>query len=337
MVFVKVREVYDLKTVKNKMSVIAVHTPRADIIKANFPGLLMQCKGYRPYSVDVRCACASVMPLDPLGVTNDPNATDAVAPEDLFNPILYKAITNVGMSQLEARIVAIAGETQNQGSSDVYGNCATVDVDSVTNQTDEFGIYYGLLSNCHGWKTASPQAGFQMTGLRPMVYEMLYNVGDMGGSNIGTQFSFPAADGAIAVNNAVAIRGNPKPLPMMNCTAYTQGSAQTGFSLSNNTTVDNHETGVPAPICVCGVCIIPPSKLHELFYRLVVEWTLEFTAVRPISEVTGWATLATIGSVSHHSNFSYASTKQAITGTDETILSSDASMVSANVDLKKVM
>lgn len=336
MVFVKVREVYDLKTVKNKMSVIAIHTPRSDIIKANFPGLLMQCKGYRPYSVDVKCACASVMPLDPLGVTNDPTATDAVAPEDLFNPILYKAITNVGMSQLEARIVAIAGETQNEGSSDVYGNSATVDVDSVTNVADEFNIYYGLLSNSHGWKTASPQAGFAMTGLRPLVYEMLYSVGDMT-SNLGTQYAFPSASGGGAANNAFSIRGGAKPLPMMNCTAYSTSSVASGFNLSNGSALTNHETDIPAPICVCGVCIIPPSKLHELFYRLVVEWTLEFTAVRPLSEVTDFASLGVIGTVSHHTNFSYGETKQALTGTDETMLSSDTSMVSANVDLKKVM
>ena len=53
MVFVKVRETYDLHTVKNKMTVIGVHTPKPDIIKKNFPGLLMQCRAYRPVSCDI--------------------------------------------------------------------------------------------------------------------------------------------------------------------------------------------------------------------------------------------------------------------------------------------
>ena len=99
MVFVKVRETYDLHTVRNKMSVIAIHTPDPKIIKNNFPGLLMQCKSYRPYSCDVKLACASVLPVDPLGVGL---AEGDVAPEDMFNPILYSAMSNFGMSQLEA-------------------------------------------------------------------------------------------------------------------------------------------------------------------------------------------------------------------------------------------
>ena len=101
MVVVKVRETYDLHTTQNKMTVIAIHTPKPDIIKRNYPGLLMQCKMYRPVSADVRVACASVLHLDPLGVGTSPGD---VAPEDVFNPILYKAMSNKGMSQLEARI-----------------------------------------------------------------------------------------------------------------------------------------------------------------------------------------------------------------------------------------
>lgn len=68
MVFVKVRETYDLHTLQDKMTVIGIHTPGSTIIKQNYPGLLMQCKGYRPVSCDVKLACASMLPLDPQGI-----------------------------------------------------------------------------------------------------------------------------------------------------------------------------------------------------------------------------------------------------------------------------
>ena len=172
MVFVKVRETYDLHTVQNKMTIIGIHTPKPDIIKANFPGLLMQCKAYRPVSADVKIACASVLPLDPQGIGL---AEGDVAPEDVFNPILYKAISNIGMSQIEARITANSLDATGVapvGGVDVVGQTADVDVDTATAEVDEFPLYYGLLSNAHGWKTANPQSGLQMTNLRPMVFEI---------------------------------------------------------------------------------------------------------------------------------------------------------------------
>ena len=245
MVFVKVRETYDLHTVKNKMSVIAIHTPDSKIIKANFPGLLMQCKAYRPYSCDVRVACASVLPVDPLGVGL---AEGDVAPEDLFNPILYKACSNFGMSQIEARI---ASYPNNVDASDVNGNSAVVDVDSLTNLTDEFKVYYGLLSNAHQWKHANPQAGLEMKGLKPLVYEMLYSVGDnTAAQNQSSNASMPNQDGSLGVVSGWSFKGNSKPMPMINTSAYSSASQTNPFTPSGTSVPDlpnNHELTVPAP------------------------------------------------------------------------------------------
>lgn len=339
MVFVKVRETYDLHTVKNKMSVIAIHTPDSKIIKANFPGLLMQCKAYRPYSCDVRLACASVLPMDPLGVGL---AEGDVAPEDLFNPILYKACTNFGMSQIEARI---ASYPNNVDAGDVNGNSAVVDVDSLTNKADEFGVYYGLLSNAHEWKHANPQSGLEMTNLKPLVYEMLYSIGDNTSAQTqGPNATMPAQDGAAGVASGWSFKGNSKPMPMINCTAYsgTSGSKNPGFYLAqvgsvDNQLPDNAEQNVPAPKIVCGCIIVPPSRLHELFYRMVVEWTLEFSMIRPISEITDWTGLERMASLTHYQNYDYEATKAVLTGDSDSILESDTSLATANVDIKKVM
>lgn len=346
MVFVKVRETYDLHTVQNKMTIIGIHTPKPDIIKANFPGLLMQCKAYRPVSADVKIACASVLPLDPQGIGL---AEGDVAPEDVFNPILYKAISNIGMSQIEARITANSLDATGiapVGGVDVVGHTADVDVDTATAEVDEFPIYYGLLSNAHGWKTANPQSGLEMTGLTPLVYEMLYNVGDnvraVSGSGFGdTAFGAPNPAGTPTSIPVACIRGNGKPLPFINTTAFSGTPTLPGWVLPagsgpSDPRILNAEQEVPWINVVCGCIIIPPSRLHELFYRMVVEWTIEFSKIRPIGEITNWTGLGVLGGTTHYQNYSYESSKKAL-GVDADVMDEDTCMVSTNVPIEKVM
>lgn len=329
MVFVKVRETYDLATQIGKMMTLAIHTPKANIIKKSYPGLLLQCKAYRPVSCDVVCACASVQGADPLQVGT---TTGDIAPEDLFNPILYRPLGNFGMSQIEARINHfVNGETGLAINGDsVAGR------NEVSSQSDEFDLYYGLLADTHSWRHANPQSGFQMRGLRPMVYEILYSVADNSAPvsnsivNAGG-FKFPQANGSAASSSVNMIKGNAKPLPLMNTTIYNDGNTQPGFS-----GVVNAETDIPAPQIVCGAVIVPPSRLHQLFFRLVVEWTLEFTMIRQIGEITTWGGLANLGQSTHYRNYDYSEAK-AMVGLEKDALTEDSGMVSANVDIKKVM
>lgn len=342
MVFVKVRETYDLKTTQNKMTVIGIHTPKPDIIKRNFPGLLMQCRAYRPVSADVRIACASVQPLDPLGVGTAPGD---VAPEDVFNPILYKAMSNKGMSQLEARInmMRVGGF-----GVDIDGSVASIDVDSIIDAADDFPIYYGLLSDAHGWKHANPQAGLEMTNLKPLVYEMVYNVGDLPSGlteNTVASYASPNDDRSVVSVPVERILGKAKEFPFLNCTSYTfalsketkaaSGFAESGFP--SDQTPANCEIQVPYLSVMCGCIIVPPSRLHSLYFRMVCEWTLEFSAIRPVGEIVNWLGLASVGNATHYQNYSYESTKKAITGDDKSIMDKDAAMVSSNADITKVM
>lgn len=339
MVFVKIRETYDLHTKQNKMTVIGIHTPLPDIIKRNYPGLLMQCKMYRPYSCDVKVACASVLPLDPLGVGT---AEGDVAPEDIFNPILYKPMSNVGMSQLEARINYLSHYT-NVGA-DVVGSSANVDVDTVTEYADEFSIYYGILSTGHDWRKANPQQGLEMRNLVPIVHEIAYNLGDNGlaPASIPGYVQAPN-DGNTEAGVQLpphAVMGGSKRLPMINCTVWTGNTEAspgkvTGFE---DDFPKNCERAVSFVNCVVGAIIVPPSRRHEMFYRMVVEWTLEFSSIRTIGEITSWGGLSAFGNAQHYQNYSFSSTKEALVGSDvPDVLENEASMVSANVDIQKVM
>lgn len=338
MVFVKVRETYDLHTTRNKMTVIGIHTPKPDIIKRNYPGLLMQCRAYRPHSCDVRIACASVLPLDPLGVGTTEND---VAPEDVFNPILYKAMSNKGMSQLEARINQYVPSSYG---TEVKGQSALVDVDSFTGADNDFNAYYGLLADTNGWRHAHPQAGLQMTKLKPLVYEMVYNVGDTTGfktSGNDIQYSTPdnGDQGLIQHNvNVYGILGKAKEMPFINCTSYDSATNDAGTADGFPSSGLNAERTVPyLPVIVAGI-IIPPSRLHEMYFRMVVEWTIEFSSIRSLIEITDFPDgMSWLGSNSHYQNYTYSRVKEAVTGTDETILEKDTCMVSSNVDIDKVM
>lgn len=321
MVFVKLRETYDLATITNKMSVIAIHTPKADLVKSQYPGLLMQCKAWRPVSADVRVACASVLPVDPLGVGT---GEGDIAPEDIFNPILYKATSNIGMSQIEARIRRIA-DGDISGAT-LRGSSAIVDDSNVDSYADEFKVYYGLLANPHEFKHANPQSGLAMSNLRPMVFEMMYN--------LGAEDTAPSTDGASAVSiTSQSFRGNAKPMPLLPTTKYSSAH----FSNGMKSTPENHSTDIICPHVICGMIIVPPCRRHQLFYRMVIEWTLEFTAVRPLSEIVSWSGLGQIADLTHFQSYDYTTAKKVITGDDETVLNSDVNMASANVEISKVM
>lgn len=330
MVFVKVRETFDLHTVKDKMTLIGIHTPKASLIAKNFPGLLMQCKAYRCVSADVTVACASMLPADPLQVST---SEGDIAPEDLFNPILYKATTNLGLSQIEARIQAL-GQTGN--TSTVDGDTAQTVNTGISAGTD-FDIYYGLLADSHGWKHANPQAGLQMRGLKPLVYEVLYAIGDNSASDgpLSTtpSVTYPNTDNSRTSFTAPVFKGHAKPMPFINCTAYGSTSIATGF----DSNVNNHSAFVPAPRVYCGLIIVPPSRLHELFYRMVVTWNIEFSGIRTIGEIGSFADLAAIGDATHRMDYDFSSAKEAL-GLEETkVDENDAGSVSANVDVTKVM
>lgn len=338
MVIVKVRETYDLHTVKNKMSVIGVHTPGSKILKRNYPGLLMQCKAWRPVSCDVRLACASMMPLDPQGVGLE---NGDVAPEDLFNPILYKTVSNVSMSQIEAYI----NRTNTPGTWEAQGDSLDANYNGLT--SDDFGIYYGLLANTHDWKHANPQAGLEMRDVYPLVYENLNTIGQVGVLTNSTMTEQGAVsdiayginpDGSRSSMLSYTFRGNAKRMPFINTTTFIPSVADNtvidgavpGFNSSSYDIPTNRQVGVPSPKVYCALLCIPPSRLHQLFYRMVVEWRIEFSGIRPLSEITSFGGLEAVGNAQHVMSYSYVDSK---------LLTSETDLVdtSAETGITKVM
>lgn len=298
MVTVAISETYDLKTTPNKMSVLSVHTPDPAILKNAYPGLHVNYRFFRFEKCDLKIACASMLPADPLQVGTD---VGDIAPEDLFNPILYKAISTEGMSNLEKRLMAMT-------NGDIGGN--DIDGQSVDGSTDFFSVggtdfqrYYALLSNPSGWKMANPQAGLSMDGLYPLVYETWNNIGDTA--------EYPVVNGQGVEQNTPGqmtvktFRGSAHRMPRVPTTVYTGASGVTA-GLAGLVAGNNQTTLPDLPSIPVACIIMPPSRLHSLYYRMVIRWYVTYSEVRPLSDVTNFEGLAYISGTTYGSDYTYA-------------------------------
>lgn len=317
------------------MSLIGIHTPTKDIIQKTYPGLCMNSKYCRIVKQDVVLACASMMPFsaDIVGT-----GADDISPEDAFNPILYKAVSNESMSTIEARLAGLG--TFNASAK---GPSVTASNEDVTLMSDEFNVYYSLLSNRDGFRTANPQQGLQMKGLVPLVFEKYYNYGiNKSAAKLNGLDSIPMiADNSqhtaltIGTTNVLEMRGKAHPMPRFNTTYITSATgAYTSGQNDQNGMGDgkpyNAQVEMPNLMPVyTALIIVPPKRLHSLYYRLVVRTTLEFTEVRPIQEIASFASLdSDYATLVYHSDYADQSSK----------MTSTAGMVDAkDADITKIM
>lgn len=317
MVTVSVSETYDISTKINKMSLIAVHSPTKTLIQKTYPGLAMNCKYWRIKGVDVRLVAVSSLPISPDQVGTD---ADKIAPQDMLNPILFKAVSNDSWSTLEARLAGLIGET----TGNISGTMADVDDEHATGLADDFGVYYSLLSHRDGFKVAHPQQGLSMKNLKPIVFEAYYSHGENqrydtdGDTAQGIQY-----DSANSVMKQVDVpafrmRGRAHVMPRLNTTYLTginppsgnvQGSTYQGDGMGDGRPY-NFQIQMPdvAPIMLAGI-ILPPAKRTIMYYRMVCRAYIEFTDIRPIQEVTSFNEMNTYSNLVYHTDYALQSAK----------------------------
>lgn len=332
MVLVRVSETYDLSTKVDKMGIVGIHTPNGDLITRQWKGLFMNHAKFRLVSCDVTMACASILPADPLQVGVE---AGSIAPQDMFNPILYKAVSNDSMntflqflygqdiSAQEGVVALDKGSIIDVHDTDFY----IVQENQTLAPIDQFKMYYGILSNSDGWKKAMPQAGLQMRGLYPLVFENLSNVGYTG-SPTDNKGYFPGknSNGSFGnvVNYAQYIRGNAKRMPAVPTTYFVGNTSDANIEGSNAHTMD----ALNLPPCYVGLIILPPAKLNQLYYRLKVTWTVEFSDVRALTDIQSWAGIAYVGDISYGTDYAAQSSK----------MSSTTAMVDTDgADIQKIM
>lgn len=278
-------QTYDLSTQLGKMGIVGIHTPTAQAVHRLYPGFFENFKRWRPVSCDITMACASMLPADPLQIGVE---AGSIAPQDMFNPILYRAVTNDSMDAILSRVYnRITGNflptAQAAGST-------VVDLENPFTGFDDTNyenMYYMLLSS-DGWRKSMPQAGLSMTGLRPLVYNVVSNFGNNASgaptnasvgtiTNQNTIVTGSSGNGATlgrASTGEAFFRGETFPMPSLPTYAITNGLLTSAMPNGNETS--GVVPRVECPISYIALLAMPPAKLNRLFYRLRVDWLIEW-------------------------------------------------------------
>lgn len=257
---------------------------------------------------DVYLACASQLPVDPNGVGTDAGQVD---PSDMMNPILFRAVSNDYWDTVMSRIY---GGTAITPSSD--GSSVTA-VEGLTNASqqsvgfDDFAIYYGILSHADGWKKAMPQVGFEMKALKPLMWEILNNYGNVKISGSYSLLNIPTLDG-----------GSTGGSPTEGITPPTADRAK-GFEMRGNARLappmplwaglnaDNSVTATTFPYTYVGAVIVPPCHTagSRLYYRMRVVWHLEFIGLTSHQAIGTFLEMANNGRVFYYKDYTAESSK----------------------------
>lgn len=375
MVTVRVSETYDLSTKVGKMGMVGIHTPTGPLVERMWSGLVRQYGKFRYSKCDVTMACASMLPADPLQIGVE---AGAIAPQDMFNPILYKAVSNDSMNNFLSLMKykgfaspnSIQGANVNAGSVVAENNEDFKKSDGTTS-VDQFDMYYGLLADSDGWRKAMPQAGLQMRNLVPLVYEVLTNSGINGAwgpgvtgapssglnggkfyggnvyqSNSNTQDTDPGENMLQPTSNLVGVmangftrfKGKSKPMPWINTKFWTAASgdsidANYDGTLVSKTEADNKWANLQsnvgrAPPCYVGLIILPPAVLNQLYYRIKITWSIEFTDLQSNAELLNWFGVSQLGDMSYYTDYAEQS---------EAMATTEAMVDTSGADLTKIM
>lgn len=305
--FINYSETYDMNTVQNKLTVVGIHTPSRVTLWKLAKGLFLNFKKYKIHSCDMAIACASQLPIDPLGVGTEPGM---VAPQDLMNPMLFKAVTGESMNYIIDSIYGSGGNATAGGSVNeqkLEGNGSSY---------DPLLAYYTLLAD-NSWRKALPQMGMQVTDLRPMVHDLatlrplqwngqmpqimvrsvsgalesasgapenaavvgLANEAPTGPTGLrlsGSMFEYETEVSNTGGNSLAAspvrfISTGSRPLPALDTMNFVSGDVAD--------TARQYNPVVPR--IYMGCLVMPPAVLQSLYFRMRITWHIEFMGFRP--------------------------------------------------------
>ena len=174
MPFARVNEIYDLNTVKGRITLLKFHTPQDGTIQKHLAGHFMQYRRWMYGGMDIAMIPVATLPLDPLGVSlsaGEPNAD----PRDVINPICHRYYHG---EKLNVRFdfrsdVASGGVGGTTDTSVPYGQSVQ---EGQILETDTAGgtINYASTLMDTSWRKAHVQKGFRVS-TRPLVYPMMSN------------------------------------------------------------------------------------------------------------------------------------------------------------------
>nr|WCD56374.1 MAG: capsid protein [Smacoviridae sp.] len=318
---IQIRETYDLSTTVNRMGLIGIHTPSMELLKKLYPGFVLNYKKVKADKMDLALASASLLPADPLQVGVE---SGEIAPQDLFNPILYRAVSSDSFNTIMNRVYAM--NDLKSGTSLVTPGTVGNDPFTSMNSTD---VYYSLLSE-DGWAKAMPQSGFTMRNVRPLVYEMLNTFGNslmpVSATSLNTVNLVNNAGNEWNSNNiAQTFRGASRPMPAIP-TISGMTSRSAGLSSADQEVVGTWSIPVgkvnDIPKTFCAVIVLPPAKLHKLFFRITIVWTISFFEICSTIERASLVQMSNLGT-SVYSNQIVETTSKILDNENSTVDTKD--------------
>lgn len=298
-------ETYDLNTINDELSILAIHTPQSNTLKRFFHGLYEQYRKMKVLGCNFKMVCASQQALDPTLVGM---AEGQVDPRDVLNPILFKAVTGEGVNALIDQIYN-AGEsvTPTVGNSSNLGH--SID-QHVISSTGGISAYYSLLAD-DSWRREHPQRGITVMGLKPMVHRVVttqpfkwsasqratgavVDVPQVAASSTPGSQVAPYGFGGVSgssdgstdpVNPTVFVSNGLTEMPWLDTafssvhtyadgTGATQGSSK-AYALQTN-----------IPRVYMGCLVLPPSTgTQNLYYRLQIVWHILFRDFRTAQDL----------------------------------------------------
>nr|QJI53634.1 MAG: capsid protein [Smacoviridae sp.] len=357
MVTVRISETYDLSTKVGKMGIVGIHTPTGSLIDKMWPGLVLQYKKMRFAKCDVAMACASMLPADPLQIGVE---AGSIAPQDMFNPILYKAVSNDSMSNILAYLMGAAAEPALDFPNVEKGSIVDInesDFSSTGNAPsggtpvhyDQFKMYYGLLADSDNWRKAMPQSGLTMNNLYPLVYQVIspYGRNNRGGNPSENDWQGGVSHPSMFINGGqVAVptehkdaftfapystttynlRGPAMRMPAFDTKYFSETVTKNIVPSGNGASVSSGSGAIP-PAYV-GLIVLPPAKLNQLYYRLKVTWSIEFTGLHSMADIGAWDTVEAIGGLAFGTDYADQSAK----------MTANTAMVdTSGADIQKIM
>lgn len=309
-------ETYDVNTIQDELSILAIHTPQAPSLKRMFHGFFEQYSKFKILGCNFKMVCATRQDLDP---TLAGSGTGQIDPRNVLNPILFKACTG---EHINALCDQIYNKTEEQQVG-TYGGSVSQHIVNGTDATLAINSYYSLLAD-DSWRKEHPQRGITVMGLKPMVHKVVttqpfkWNVSDkssgVSGADGNPAIGDPASNGNDRVGGFGGISGskdfttdpvNPTvfvsngmtempwlPTSYSKVSTYVDGSGASQGQDKNEILISN------IPRVYMGCLVLPPAigGTGNLYFRIQIVWHILFKDFRPVQDILAVAPAAAINS-----------------------------------------
>lgn len=332
---ITLRETYDLGTTTGKIGLLGVHTPHVELLKKLYPGFLINYRKMKVETCNVALACASLLPADPLQVGTE---TGDIAPQDLFNPILYRAVSSDSFDTILNRVYGLTDNFNAEQTSSL-ADSGTIGSDPFPSATslNQEALYYSLLSES-GWRKAMPQSGLTMTGLRPIVYTLLNTYGNTK-FETATDIDFASVNtvnaSASSTTTALASTFRGPAMPMPSIPTWNGGSNSMATSSASPAWSIPVGRACYIPKTFVSAFILPPSKLHRMFFRMTIQWRISFFEPISVLERATPARIAEYSDSVYGSNIIFDSSKAS--GLDDKVEVKESTVDTIGVDADMIM